>query len=84
MTGGTHPPTWGAWGPFFLLLPHLCQVPGGDVLSFLPHPGGSLPGQGRSPRGGYGNPLQYSCLKNPVDRGAWPLQSTGSHRVRID
>ena len=32
---------------------------------------GSIPGLGRSPGGGYGSPLQYSCLKNPVDRGAW-------------
>ena len=32
---------------------------------------GSIPGWGRSPREGNGNPLQYSCLKNPMDRGAW-------------
>ena len=32
---------------------------------------GSIPGMGRSPRGGNGNPLQYSCLENPMDRGAW-------------
>ena len=32
---------------------------------------GSIPGLGRSPRGGHNNPLQYSCLENPVDRGAW-------------
>ena len=32
---------------------------------------GSIPGLGRSPGGGNGNPLQYSCLKNPTDRGAW-------------
>ena len=31
---------------------------------------GSIPGSGRSPRGGNGNPLQYSCLENPMDRGA--------------
>ena len=30
-----------------------------------------IPGSGRSPGGGNGNPLQYSCLKNPTDRGAW-------------
>ena len=29
-----------------------------------------IPGSGRSPGGGHGNPLQYSCLKNPMDRGA--------------
>ena len=30
-----------------------------------------IPGLGRSPGGGNGNPLQYSCLENPMDRGAW-------------
>ena len=30
----------------------------------------SIPGSGRSPGGGHGNPLQYSCLENPMDRGA--------------
>ena len=38
----------------------------------------SVPGSGRSPGRGHGNPLQYSCLENPMDRGAW--QST-VHRV---
>ena len=32
---------------------------------------GSVPGSGRSPGEGNGNPLQYSCLENPMDRGAW-------------
>ena len=32
---------------------------------------GSIPGSGRSPGKGNGNPLQYSCLKNPMDGGAW-------------
>ena len=31
----------------------------------------SIPGSGRSPEEGNGNPLQYSCLENPVDRGTW-------------
>ena len=44
---------------------------------------GSIPGLGRSPRGGNGNPLQYSCLENPMDRRAWwAIQSMGSQRVR--
>ena len=38
-----------------------CQA--GDV--------GLIPGSGRSPGEGNGNPLQYSCLENPMDRGAW-------------
>ena len=32
---------------------------------------GLIPGSGRSPGGGQGNPLQHSCLENPMDRGAW-------------
>ena len=32
---------------------------------------GSIPGLGRFPGGRHGNPLQYSCLENPMDRGAW-------------
>ena len=32
---------------------------------------GSIPGLGRFPGGGNGNPVQYSCLENPMDRGAW-------------
>ena len=39
---------------------------------------GSIPGLGRSPEAGNGNPLQYSCLENPMDREAW--QDT-AHRV---
>ena len=41
-----------------------CNV--GDISS-----AGSIPGSGRSPGEGHGNPLQYSCLENPMDRGAW-------------
>ena len=32
---------------------------------------GLIPGSGRSPEEGHSNPLQYSCLENPMDRGAW-------------
>ena len=32
---------------------------------------GSIPGSGRPPGGGHGNPRQYSCLENPMDRGRW-------------
>ena len=39
---------------------------------------GWIPGSGASPGGGHGNPLQYSCLENPLDRGSW--QAT-VHRV---
>ena len=38
----------------------------------------SIPGLGRSPEEGHGNPLQFSYLENPMDRGTWGLQSIGS------
>ena len=44
----------------------------------------SIPGSGRSPGGGNGNPLQYSSLENPMDRRTCGLQSMGSQRVRHD
>ena len=51
--------------------------PGGAVINNPPANAGykralgSIPGSGRSPGVGNGNPLQYSCLENPMDRGAW-------------
>ena len=42
---------------------------------------GSIPGLGRSSEGGHGNPLQYSCLENPMDRGAWRATVHGLQRV---
>ena len=45
---------------------------------------GSIPGSGRSPGGGNGNPLQYSSLENSMDRGAGGLQSIESQRVGHD
>ena len=45
---------------------------------------GSIPGLGRSPERGYGNPLQYSCLENPMDREPGELWSIGSQRVGHD
>ena len=43
-----------------------------------------IPGWGRSPGERNGNPLQYSCLENPMDRGAWWAKFTGSQRVGQD
>ena len=45
---------------------------------------GLIPGLGRSPRGENGNPLQYSCLENPMDRGTWWATVHGSQRVGHD
>ena len=43
---------------------------------------GSIPGLGRPPGGGHGNTLQYSCLKNPMDRGAWRTTVHGVGKTR--
>ena len=45
---------------------------------------GSIPGLGRSPGEGNGNPFQHSCLENPMDEEPGGLQSMGSQRVRHD
>ena len=45
---------------------------------------GSIPGSGRSPGGGNGNPLQFSCLENPMDGGAWWAIVHGLQRVGHD
>ena len=45
---------------------------------------GSIPGSGRSPEEGNGNPLQYSCLGNPMDRGVWQATVHGLERVNHD
>ena len=56
---------------------------GGSVVKNLPADAGNIgdvgliPGSGRSPRGGNGNTLQYSCPENPMDREAWLAQSRG-------
>ena len=43
---------------------------------------GLIPGLGRSPGGGHGNPLQYSCLENPMDRGGWQATVHGVAKSR--
>ena len=61
---------------------------GGSVVKNSPSNAGasgdvwSIPGSGRSTGEGPGNPLQYSCLESPVNRGARGLQSVGLQRVR--
>ena len=46
---------------------------------------GLIPGSGRSPGGGHGNPLQYSCPENPMDRGAWQatVHSVANNRTQL-
>ena len=45
---------------------------------------GSIPGLGRSSGGGNGNPLQYFCLENPIDRGAWQAIVHGVTRAELN
>ena len=65
----------------------LLGLPGGATGKELPAKSGdvkdviSIPGSGRSSGGGHGNPLQYSCLQNPMDRGTGGLWSTGSQMI---
>ena len=64
------------------------SFPGGTMVKNLPasvgnaRDAGSIPGSGRSPGGGNGNPLLYSCQKNPMDGEPGGLQSKGSLRIR--
>ena len=51
-------------------------VKAGDIRD-----GSPIPGSGKSPGGGNGNLLQYSCLENPMDREAWRATVLGSQRV---
>ena len=56
------------------LLSRYMGFPGGSVVKNLPANAeevGSIPGSGRSPGEGNGSPLQYSCLENPIEGGAW-------------
>ena len=69
--------------PLFLYI----GVPGGSVVkNSHANAGdqGSVPGLGRSPGGGNGDPLQYSYLENPMDRGAWWATVQGVTRVGHD
>ena len=57
------------------------SFPGGSVVKNPPANAGEaglIPGPIRSPRGGNGNPLQYSCTKNPMDRAAWKASVYGA------
>ena len=62
---------------FTVWITALINFPDGSVVKNLPANAGdtrdmgSIPGLGRSTGGGNGNPLQYSCLQNSMDRGAW-------------
>ena len=60
---------------------YVCDFPGGSEVKASAWDVGDLgliPGSGRSPGEGNGNPLQYSCLDNPMDRGAWSATVHGA------
>ena len=65
-----------AWGPLKAPLASACNA--GDP--------GSVPGLGRSPGEGNGSPLQYSCLENPMDGGAWrvTVHGVGNSQARLN
>ena len=68
---------------FYRLLSSHLGFPSGSLVKNLPANAGDLdstPGSGRSPGEGNDNPLQYSCLENPMDRGAW--RATKEQRSR--
>ena len=60
---------------YLYLCVYICMgFPGGSVIKYVSAnagAAGSIPGSGVSPGGGNGNPLQYYCPENPMDRGAW-------------
>ena len=72
------------------MLIHKLGFPGGTVVMNPPASAGDardvglIPGLGKSPGVGNGNPLQYSCLGNPMGRGAQKATSMGSQRVGDD
>ena len=65
------------------------HFPGGSVVNNPPAnagdagDAGSIPGSGRSPGEGNGNPLEYSCLENPMEREAWRTTFHGVTKSRI-
>ena len=71
---------------FYHLLPQNMGFHGDSVVKNLPTNAGdtgSIPGSGRSPGEGKGNPLQYSCLENSIDRGTWRVIVFGVAKSQI-
>ena len=91
---GNHYPKFGVYHPYayfrasqVVLVVKNLAASAGDTRGL-----GSIPGSRRSPGGGHGNPLQSSCLENPMDRGAWESTVHGlqswtrpiEHECRVD
>ena len=72
---------------FFVFILNYHQFPGdsdGKESAYNTGDMGLIPGSGRSPGEGNGNPLQYSCLENSMDKGAWKSTVYGLQKVRHD
>ena len=83
---GIEPMSLGLAGRLFVSIPYKWSFPGGSAskestcnVGDL----GSIPRLGRSPQGGHGNPLQYSCLGNFLDRGTWWATVHGVTKTQI-
>ena len=74
---GDNPRTQRGWASLVAQLLKNPHTKAGDT--------GSIPGSGKSPGDGNGNPLQYSCLGNPMDRGAWwaIVQGVAKSQIRL-
>ena len=70
---------WDLQGAKLALMVKNLPVNAGDARDV-----GLIPGLGRSPGGGRDNPLQYSCLENPMDRGAWQSIVHGATKSQND
>ena len=85
----THRQAWSLWDFEFVtsaLGLSVLSFPGGAMVkNLLLNTGdaGSIPGSGRFPGGGNGKPLQYSCLEDPMDKGAWKATVHGVAKSRI-
>ena len=78
---------WSFLFKYWLLVLEAKGFPGGSVVKNLPAKAGdaaSTPGSGKSPGEGNGNPRRYSCLENPMGRGAWRATVHGFPRVGHD
>ena len=62
---------WLMWILFWVGLPQWLSNEESAYCARATGDQGSIPGSGRFPGGGHGNPVQYSCLENPMDRGGW-------------
>ena len=73
---------WWCWQSFHLLICHACTFLDSKETADNVGDHGLIPGLGRSPGGGQGNPLQYSCLQNSMDGGPWWVPAHGVEKTQ--